>query len=189
MILKGLGPEAILGDDICDSILAYMMSCITDVSPSVRTEAIMAMQRLQAPENPDDPVIRCYQFHLCSDPSARVRQTIISCIGRSHRTFPYILDRVRDVDDRVRRQAYLNLSIFPVKSLKISERLIILENGLNDRCGAVLKAVSNVLLKQWVDAYNKNYMALITALKLYADEEELIRFRKITAQTLQCIFE
>lgn len=188
MILNALGPEATLDDTICDEILSYMIDRLSDVSALVRVQAVMAMQRLQVPDNPDDSVLRCYQYHLCSDPSAKVRQKIVSCMSRNYHTLPYILDRLWDIDEKVRRHTYLHMSSFPVRTYKVSQRLTILEQGLNERSESVRKVVTNVLLRQWTEAYHKDYIALINALKLDTNEKEINRFRKISQQTLEQIF-
>ncbi|XP_058983219.1 condensin complex subunit 3 isoform X2 [Musca domestica] len=188
MILNALGQEATLDDVICDNILEYMVGRLVDVAPSVRVQAILAMQRLQVPDNPDDPVLRSYQYHLCSDPSPRVRQAVITCMGRNYHTIPYILDRLWDIDDKVRRHTYLHMSSFPVRSYKVSQRLMLLEQGLNDRNESVRKVVTTIMLQQWIESYQKDIVGLIGALKLDSNENELNRFRRIGKQALSEIF-
>uniref|UniRef100_W8B3V5 Condensin complex subunit 3 n=1 Tax=Ceratitis capitata TaxID=7213 RepID=W8B3V5_CERCA len=188
MILKALGQEAALDDAICDRILEYMLHRLHDTSPNVRVQAILAMQRLQVPDNPDDPVLRAYQFHLCSDPSSRVRQAVITCMGRNYHTIPYILDRLWDIDEKVRRHTYLHMSSYPVRSYKVSQRLTLLQQGLNDRSEAVRKVVVTIMLQQWIESYQKDLIALISALKLDSSEAEIDRFRKVAKQTLKEIF-
>uniref|UniRef100_A0A1B0GBP7 Nuclear condensin complex subunit 3 C-terminal domain-containing protein n=1 Tax=Glossina morsitans morsitans TaxID=37546 RepID=A0A1B0GBP7_GLOMM len=188
LILNALGQEATLDDPICDSIMEYMVGRCVDVSPNVRVQAILAMQRLQVPDNPDDAVLRVYQYHLCSDPSPRVRQTVITCMGRNYHTIPYILDRLSDIDEKVRRHTYLHMSSYPVRSYKVSQRLTLLEQGLNDRSDCVRKVVTNIMLQQWIESYQKNLVALIEALKLDSSPAEIDRFRKISRQALKDIF-
>ncbi|XP_036332520.1 condensin complex subunit 3 [Rhagoletis pomonella] len=188
MILKALGQEAALDDAICDRIMDYMLHRLHDTSPNVRVQAILAMQRLQVPDNPDDPVLRAYQFHLCSDPSSRVRQAVITCMGRNYHTIPYILERLWDIDEKVRRHTYLHMSSYPVRSYKVSQRLTLLQQGLNDRSEAVRKVVVPIMLQQWIESYQKDLIALISALKLDSSEAEIDRFRKVAKQTLKEIF-
>uniref|UniRef100_A0A1A9WQH7 Nuclear condensin complex subunit 3 C-terminal domain-containing protein n=1 Tax=Glossina brevipalpis TaxID=37001 RepID=A0A1A9WQH7_9MUSC len=188
LILNALGQEATLDDPICDNIMEYMIGRCVDVSPNVRVQAILAMQRLQVPDNPDDAVLRIYQYHLCSDPSPRVRQTVITCMGRNYHTIPYILDRLSDIDEKVRRHTYLHMSSYPVRSYKVSQRLTLLEQGLNDRSDCVRKVVTNIMLQQWIESYQKNVVALIEALKLDSSPAEIERFRKISRQALRDIF-
>ncbi|XP_055916686.1 condensin complex subunit 3 isoform X2 [Eupeodes corollae] len=188
MILNALGLEAALDDAICDGIMEYMLRRLRDINPNVRVQAILALQRLQNPDNPDDVVLRVYQFHLCSDPSPRVRQAVVTSMGRNYSTIPYILDRLWDIDEKVRRHTYLHMSGYPVKAYKVSQRLQLLEQGLNDRSEMVKKVVTSIMLPQWLESYNKNFILFVSALKLDASEAEVERFLKIAKVALFEIF-
>ncbi|XP_062540619.1 condensin complex subunit 3 [Armigeres subalbatus] len=177
LVLNAMGPEASLDDDICDKILRYMLERMRDVAPNVRVQAVLALQRLQNPDDPEDCVFRTYIYHLDTDPSPKVRQTIISSLGRNYRTIPYIIERLWDVEERVRRHTYLQMSSYPVKQYKVAQRLTFLEQGLNDHSEAVRKVVKNVMIPQWFESYQKDYVAFVKALKIDADEKELKRFR------------
>lgn len=146
------------------------------------------MQRLQSPDDINDKIVRIYLHHLSFDPSVVVRQTVITAIGRNLHTVPYILERLWDTDDRVRRHVYLQMSSYPVKSYKVVQRLTILEQGLHERADAPRKVVRNVLLPQWLEAYNNNYIDFVSGLKIDANEEELERFRKIAKLALLEVF-
>ncbi|XP_055374016.1 condensin complex subunit 3 isoform X2 [Condylostylus longicornis] len=188
IILCALGPEAALDDCICDNIMSYMNTRLSDINPNVRVQAILALQRLQNPDNPDDIILKTYQFHLGADPSPKVRMAVISSIGRNFNTIPYILERLWDIDEKVRRHTYLNMSSYPVRSYKVAQRLTFLEQGLNDRSDMVKKVVSSVMLPQWLESYNKDYIELISALKLDANEAEIDRFRKTAKLALKEMF-
>ncbi|KAH8353986.1 hypothetical protein KR067_007681 [Drosophila pandora] len=189
LILKVLGPNAALDDTQCDEILDVMLDRVKDVSPSVRKQAVLAMQRLQIPDNPSDPVVCAYVYHLSADPSPSVRQCIITCMGRNYITVPYILQRLWDVDEKVRRHTYLNMCNYPVRSYKVAQRLTLLEQGLNESSANVRKTVINFMLKAWIESYQQNYIHLTAALKLDSNEEELLRFRRVAKQMLRVIFE
>lgn len=188
LVLNAMGPEASLDDDICDKILRYMLERMRDVAPNVRVQAVLALQRLQNPDDPEDCVFRTYIYHLDTDPSLKVRQTIISSLGRNYRTIPYILERLWDVEEKVRRHTYLQMSSYPVKQYKVAQRLTFLEQGLNDHSEAVRKVVKNVMIPQWFESYQKDYVAFVKALKIDADEKELERFRKTGKLALFEIF-
>lgn len=188
LLLGSMSSEANIDDDIFDEILRYMNERMKDTSPSVRVQAVYALQRLQIPENPDDHVVRLYSYHLSNDPSVQVRQAILKSIGRNPLTVPIILERLWDVDERVRRTTYLQMSSHPVKNYKVAQRLMLLEQGLNDHSDSVRKIVHSVLLPQWLQSYNKQYLKLISALKLDANPEEIQRFVKITKKALFILF-
>lgn len=105
----------------------------------VRVQAVHALQRLQMPDNPNDTIVKIYLFHLNTDPAPTVRQAVISCIGRNFHTIPSIMDRLWDVDEKVRRHTYLQMSSYPVKAYKVVQRLTFLEQGLNDQSEIVTK--------------------------------------------------
>uniref|UniRef100_A0A8D8BQC3 Condensin complex subunit 3 n=1 Tax=Culex pipiens TaxID=7175 RepID=A0A8D8BQC3_CULPI len=188
MVLNAMGPEASLDDDICDRILKYHLERMRDVTPSVRVQAVLALQRLQNPEDPEDDVFRIYIFHMESDVSPIVRQAVITSLGRNYRTIPYILERLWDVDERVRRHTYIQMSSYPVKQYKVAQRLTFLEQGLNDHSDKVQRVVKNVLIPQWFESYQKNYVAFVKALKIDADEKEMERFAKTAKLALGEIF-
>ncbi|KFB36539.1 AGAP007568-PA-like protein [Anopheles sinensis] len=188
LILNALGSDATLDDTICDKILRYMLERMRDVSQQVRVQAVLALQRLQDPSSPEDTVVRAYTYHLDKDPSAKVRQTIITCLGRNYRSIPNILERLWDVDDRVRRHTYMQMSSFPVRQYKVAQRLKFLEQGLNDHSESVRKVVRNVMIPQWIESYQRDCVAFVEALKLDADEQEMDRFRKTSKMALSEIF-
>lgn len=139
LILSSMHAEAALDDTICNNIMKYMTDRLKDYTASVRVQAVQALQRLQVPENPDDVIVRLYLFHLANDTSAKVRQAVITNICRNFHTIPAILERLWDIDERVRRHAYLQMSSFPVKSYKVVQRITFLEQGLNDHSESVRK--------------------------------------------------
>lgn len=188
MLLNALGLEAALDDNICDDILTYMMNRLRDLSPNVRLQAIVALQRLQCPENPNDPVVKAYQFHLSSDPSSKVRQSVITSMGRNFNTIPFIIERLWDIDEKVRRHTYIHMSSYPVKAYQVIQRLTFLEQGLNDPSESVRKVVVSVMLPQWLESYKRDILALLSALKIDATEAEIDRFRKASKQLLPEVF-
>uniref|UniRef100_A0A182FI79 Nuclear condensin complex subunit 3 C-terminal domain-containing protein n=2 Tax=Anopheles albimanus TaxID=7167 RepID=A0A182FI79_ANOAL len=188
LVLNALGSDATLDDSICDKILRYMLERMRDISQHVRVQAVLALQRLQDPTNPEDAVSRAYIYHLDKDPSPKVRQTIITSLGRNYRSLSHIIDRLWDVDERVRRHTYMQMSSYPVRQYKVAQRLKFLEQGLTDHSESVKKVVRNVMIPQWIESYQRDYIAFVEALKLDADEKEIERFRNTAKMTLLEIF-
>lgn len=180
--------EAALEDYICRNITIYMLDRLTDVSPAVRVQAVQALHRLQLPDDPNDEIRRSYLFHLANDPSSAVRIAVITAIGHDFLTIPAIFERLWDVGEDVRRHTYMEMSRYPVKAFKVIDRITLLEQGLNDKSDTVRKTVSLVLLPQWLQSYGGKYIALVTALKIDANEIELKRFVKIAKQSLYALF-
>lgn len=186
-LLSSLGPNAALDDSICDKILLYMTNRLKNQSANVRAQAIYALQRLQDPYNNEDIVIRYFLYHLQSDPAPKVRQAVITTIARTQKTIKCIIERLWDVDERVRRHTYLQMCGYPVKSLGLANRLTFLEQGLNDESRAVKKIVTHVMIPQWVESYS-NCIEFLSALKLDSSEEEILKYQKIAKMTLFEIF-
>ncbi|XP_052860170.1 condensin complex subunit 3 [Anopheles cruzii] len=188
LTLNALGSDATLDDTICDKILRIMLERMRDTSQHVRVQAVLALQRLQDPTTPEDGVSRAYIYHLDKDPAAKVRQTIITSLGRNYRSLPHIIERLWDVEERVRRHTYMQMSSFAVRQYKVSQRLKFLEQGLEDHSESVRKVVRNVMIPQWIESYQRDYVAFIEGLKIDADDQELERFRKTSKMVLFEVF-
>ncbi|KAL1381068.1 hypothetical protein pipiens_001396 [Culex pipiens pipiens] len=109
--------------------------------------------------------------HLKSDVLPIFRQAVITSLDRNYRTIPYTLKRVWDVDERVRRHTYIQISSYPVKQYIVAQRF-----------------VKIVLIPQWFESYQKNNVAFVKALKIDADEKEMERFAKTAKLALGEIF-
>lgn len=49
-------------------------------------------------------------FHLERDPHPEVRRAVLKALGCNYFTLEFVLERLRDVKDLVRRQAYIFIS-------------------------------------------------------------------------------
>lgn len=186
--MSSFSTQAEIDESIIEKITERMLYFIKDVSPLVRAQAVLGLQRLQDPENNEDPVTKAYIYHMEFDPAPKVRQAVITAIAKKIVNMPSILERLHDVDEKVRRHTYLQMASFSVKMYKIADRITILSTGLNDRSDSVKKAVSNILLYNWVGVYDYDYAELIRAVKLDSCEKDLVKFRKLAELTLEEIF-
>lgn len=186
--MASFSQRAEIDENIIDGITDRMLYFMKDVSPNVRAQAILGLQRLQDPENPEDAVTKAYIYHMESDPASKVRQATITAIAKKITNMQAIIERLHDVDEKVRRHTYLQMASFSVKSYKIADRIAILSTGLNDRSDMVKKGVVNILLANWVGVYDYDYAELIRATKLDSNEKELVKFRKLADQTLNEVF-
>lgn len=177
-----------IDEDILDKITKRMLFSSKDSSPLVRAEALCALQRLQDPENSEDPVTKAYIYHMESDPAPKVRQSVITAIAKKFPVFPAILERLQDVDEKVRHHTYIQIASFPVKTHKIVDRMAILQAGLFDRSELVKKVIVNMLLPNWIAAYENNYVSFVYAIKLDSKDEVMQKFRKLSQKALSEIF-
>lgn len=63
-----------------------------------------------------------------------------------------------------------------------------MEAWLYDRSDVVKKAVSNILLPNWIAAYEQDYTDFIKAIKMDSSESELLKFRHLAQEALTTIF-
>lgn len=70
----------------------------------------------------------------------------------------------------------------------VAQRLKILEQSLKDSSLLVKGAVSKVMLPQWIESYQRDYLNFLTGLKFDASEDELINFKQVSIDALQEIF-
>ncbi|XP_076234312.1 chromosome associated protein G [Calliopsis andreniformis] len=164
ILLNSMGDQAFMDDALCDKITVSMMDRLLDRSPKVRAQAIFALHRLQDPTDEQCPVIKMYIFHASKDPSAEVRRAALMSMGKNQRTLQVALRKTRDVDERVRKMAYEFISKVTVRSLTITQRDQLLNDGLKDRSEVVKKCVQSVLLPSWLRHFSGDFISLVRAL-------------------------
>lgn len=130
-MLEELNESACISAELFEKIYDAMLERIQDRIASVRVQAVIALQRLQDPTNKECPVIKvtcvinvftslfkkkCFTlvqalvFHLERDPHPEVRRAVLKALGCNYFTLEFVLVRLRDVKDLVRRQAYIFIS-------------------------------------------------------------------------------
>ncbi|KAG1674342.1 Condensin complex subunit 3 [Nymphon striatum] len=164
-LLNNMTENAQIDDDLYNVIFDNILERLSDKVPAIRVQAVFAMSRLQDPSNKDCVVINAYLFHLNNDPNTNVRKAVISCIAASSQTMPHILERCRDVQDSVRRAAYMFLSAkVHIKSLTIAQRVQLLHEGLKERSVMVKRVVERNLLKHWLKLCENDVQKLLKCL-------------------------
>lgn len=174
--------DALIDNQLCNDILHSMMDRLVDKSPKVRAQAALALHRLQEPRKKACPVINLYLDHGAKDPSSKVRRAILSRMAKNKATLSAGIKRTRDIDDSVRKMAYLFMSGITVKSLTISQREQLISDGLKDRSDIVKKCVGEVLLPKWLGYYDGNYINFLKAI----DAEHTAESATLA---LNCLFE
>ena len=133
----------------------------------------MALQRLQNPRDESCPVTRAYLFHLAHDVNNIVRRTIVRCIGPTKLTLPHVLERCRDVDPQVRREAFKYIAEkVHIKSLTIAQREQVLKRGLNDRSLIVKKVVEKEVISSWLRMSENDVCRFLGFLDITNSDEE-----------------
>ncbi|MBN3286093.1 CND3 protein, partial [Polyodon spathula] len=161
-LLGSMSENAQIDDDLFDRIHEAMLVRVKDKFPNVRIQAVLAMARLQDPQDGDCPTVNAYLLLLENDSNPEVRRAVLSCIAPSAKTLPKILGRTRDVKENVRKLAYQVLAEkVHIRALSIAQRVQLLQQGLNDRSAAVKEVVQKKLLQAWLRLLEGNVLDLL----------------------------
>ncbi|XP_074879842.1 condensin complex subunit 3 [Buteo buteo] len=160
-ILGNMPENAQIDDDLFDKINEAMLIRLKDKFSNVRIQAVLALSRLQDPKDENCPVVNIYNTLLENDSNSEVRRAVLSCIAPSARTLPKIVGRTMDVKEAVRKLAYEVLAEkVHLRALSIAQRVKLLQQGLNDRSGAV-KEVMKKLLQAWLQFTEGDVLELL----------------------------
>ncbi|XP_002709416.1 condensin complex subunit 3 [Oryctolagus cuniculus] len=174
--LLGSMPEnAQIDDHLFDKINEAMLIRLKDKIPNVRIQAVLALSRLQDPKDDECPVIDAYTTLIENDSNPEVRRAVLSCIAPSAKTLPKIVGRTKDVKEAVRKLAYQVLAEkVHMRAMSIAQRVMLLQQGLNDRSDAVKHAVKKHLLQGWLRFTEGNILELLHRLDVENSSEVAI---------------
>ncbi|KAH7286349.1 hypothetical protein KP509_32G002700 [Ceratopteris richardii] len=131
-----------------------MLKRMQDKIPAIRVYSVRALGRFaSAEDDPDNDTILCaYRKALESDQNAEVRRNIVAFIPPSNSTMHDIVRHTADVNEAVRKMAFVILSKkFPFQSLSIKQRACILQRGLHDRRETVQAECLKMLKDVWLN--------------------------------------
>ncbi|XP_063165924.1 condensin complex subunit 3 [Candoia aspera] len=161
-LLESLPENAQIEDELFDQINNAMQLRARDKVPNVRIQAVLALSRLQDPNDDRCPVVNIYNSLIETDSNSEVRRAVLSCIGPSVKTLSKIIGRTMDVKEAVRKLAYQVLAEkVHVKALTIAQRVKLLQQGLNDRAACVKEVVQKQLLQAWLRLTEGNILELL----------------------------
>ncbi|XP_055986317.1 condensin complex subunit 3 [Sorex fumeus] len=174
--LLGSMPEnAQIDDDLFDKINEAMLIRLKDKIPNVRIQAVLALSRLQDPKDDDCPVANAYAALIENDFNPEVRRAVLSCIAPSAKTLQKIVERTKDVKEAVRKLAYQILAEkVHIRALSIAQRVMLLQQGLNDRSDTVKQATQKHLLRGWLNFTEGNMLELLHRLDVENSSEVAI---------------
>ncbi|XP_042530706.1 condensin complex subunit 3 isoform X2 [Dipodomys spectabilis] len=171
--LLGSMPEnAQIDDDLFDKIMEAMLIRSKDKIPNVRIQAVLALSRLQDPKDDECPVVNAYTTLIENDLNPEVRRAVLSCIAPSAKTLSKIVERTKDVKETVRKLAYQVLAEkVHMRAMSIAQRVMLLQQGLNDRSDAVKQAMQKHLLQGWLRFTEGNILELLHRLDVENSSE------------------
>ncbi|XP_078266980.1 condensin complex subunit 3 [Rhinoraja longicauda] len=164
-LLGGMSENAQIDDELYDCIYDAMLVRLKDKFPNVRIQAVLALARLQDPNDENCPVINAFLYLIECDINPEVRRAVLSCIAPSARTLAKIIGRTMDVKDNVRKLAYEVLAEkIHIKAFSIAQRVKLLKQGMADRSDAVKEVVQKKLLQAWLCILDGNILDLLHCL-------------------------
>ncbi|KAL3525026.1 hypothetical protein ACH5RR_013398 [Cinchona calisaya] len=152
-IIMRLSDDTEVSNEIWDEVIECMKLRVNDKVPAVRTFAVRALSRfLNDSENSD--VLELFLDKLPFEQNSDVRKAIVLSLPPSSATLAAIIVCTLDVSESVRRAVYCVLaSKFPLQSLSIKIRTMILQRGLADRSEAVVNECFNLMKDEWLPKF------------------------------------
>ncbi|XP_059530753.1 condensin complex subunit 3 [Myotis daubentonii] len=171
-LLGNMPENAQIDDDLFDKINEAMLIRLKDKIPNVRIQAVLALSRLQDPKDDECPVANAYVTLIENDSNPEVRRAVLSCIVPSAKTLSKIVGRTKDVKEAVRKLAYQVLGEkVHMRAMSIAQRVMLLQQGLNDRAEAVKQATQKHLLQGWLRFSEGNILELLHRLDVENSSE------------------
>lgn len=149
-IILQLPDDAEVSSELWDEVIDCMKLRAEDKVPVIRISAVRALSRFASDcENSD--ILDLFLDMLPLEQTVEVRKTIVLSLPPSNVTAQAIIDSTLDVSESVRKAAYCVLaSKFPLQSLSIKHRTLILQRGLADRSVAVSNECLKLLKDEWL---------------------------------------
>ncbi|WJX31033.1 hypothetical protein P8452_19512 [Trifolium repens] len=149
-IILRLPDDAEVSNDLWDEVIECMKVRVRDKIHVVRTFAVRALSRFVNDSSNID-ILDLFLEMLPLEQNADVRKMIVLSLPPSSATSQVIIDCTLDVSESVRKAAYCVLANkFPLQSLSIKLRTIILRRGLSDRSVGVSKECFKLLKDEWL---------------------------------------
>ncbi|KAL9230904.1 hypothetical protein vseg_006195 [Gypsophila vaccaria] len=149
-VIMRLPDDAEVSTELWDQVIDSMMVRVADKIPIVRTFAIRALSRFVNDSDNSD-ILELFIETLDSEQNADVRKTIVLSLPPTKATSSVIIGCMLDVSESVRKAAYLVLANkFPLQSLSIKLRTLILQRGLSDRSPSIVKECLKLLKDEWL---------------------------------------
>ncbi|XP_021808720.1 condensin complex subunit 3 isoform X2 [Prunus avium] len=149
-IILQLPDDAEVSSELWDEVIDCMKLRAGDKVPVIRISAVRALSRFASDcENSD--ILDLFLDMLPLEQTVEVRKTIVLSLPPSNVTAQAIIDSTLDVSESVRKAAYCVLaSKFPLQSLSIKHRTLILQRGLADRSVAVSNECLTLMKDEWL---------------------------------------
>ncbi|XP_073146295.1 uncharacterized protein [Henckelia pumila] len=150
-IIMRLPDDAEVSNELWDEVIECIKLRVADKITAVRTFSVRALSRF-ANDSGNRDILDLFLEKLPLEQNADVRKTFVLSLPPSSITLTKIIDCTLDVNETVRKAAYCVLgSKFPLQSLSIKLRTVILQRGLSDRSPAVEKECLKLMKIEWLE--------------------------------------
>ncbi|KAI3798641.1 hypothetical protein L1987_33919 [Smallanthus sonchifolius] len=149
-IIMRLPDDAEVSNELWDEVIDCIKVRVGDKVPVIRTFSVRALSRFASDAENSDILDLLLEI-LPLEQNPEVRKTILLSLPPSNATSTAIINCTLDVSESVRKTAFSVLaSKFPLQSLSIKQRTIILQRGLSDRSAAVTKECLKLMKDEWL---------------------------------------
>ncbi|PQQ01291.1 condensin complex subunit 3 isoform X1 [Prunus yedoensis var. nudiflora] len=149
-IILQLPDDAEVSSELWDEVIDCMKLRAGDKVPVIRISAVRALSRF-ASDSGNSDILDLFLDMLPLEQTVEVRKTIVLSLPPSNVTAQAVIDSTLDVSESVRKAAYCVLaSKFPLQSLSIKHRTLILQRGLADRSVAVSNECLKLMKDEWL---------------------------------------
>ncbi|GAA0186430.1 hypothetical protein LIER_33718 [Lithospermum erythrorhizon] len=149
-IIMRLPDDTEVSSELWGEVIECMKLRVGDKVPVVRIFAVRSLSRF-AYDAENSDILELFLQTLQLEQSSDVRKTILLSLPPSIETATSVIDCTLDVSESVRKAAYQVLANkFPLQSLSIKMRTLILQRGLSDRSVAVGKECLKLLTDEWL---------------------------------------
>ncbi|KAK3218552.1 hypothetical protein Dsin_012522 [Dipteronia sinensis] len=149
-IIMRLPDDTEVSNEVWDEVIECMKVRVEDKVSLIRTFAVRSLSRF-ANDSDNSDILHLFLEVLPLEQNVEVRKIIVLSLPPSNATSQAIIDCTLDVSESVRKAAYCVLANkFPLQSLSIKHRAIILQRGLADRYETVSKECLKLMKDQWL---------------------------------------
>ncbi|KAK2652547.1 hypothetical protein Ddye_012403 [Dipteronia dyeriana] len=149
-IIMRLPDDTEVSNEVWNEVIECMKVRVEDKVSLIRTFAVRSLSRFVNDSDNSD-ILHLFLELLSLEQNVEVRKIIVLSLPPSNATSQAIIDCTLDVSESVRKAAYCVLANkFPLQSLSIKHRAIILQRGLADRSETVSKECLKLMKDQWL---------------------------------------
>ncbi|KRY91309.1 Condensin complex subunit 3 [Trichinella pseudospiralis] len=154
-------------EDIFDDLLKTLFLKTIDCCGRVRLSAIRPIAKLQQPQDENCRAVGALVFLMKRDRMIEIRCQALKNIAVTKRTLPDLLERTRDIHPVMRLLAFkFIVKNIPPKFLTIKQRVLILEQGLNDKIESIREYCESTLLFEWLKCFDNNMPNMLLRLNV-----------------------